>query len=124
MVGCQASCCSLEPRFLVEAGFFIYRVRSQSPVSPPNDIGIIRLFNPQTTIKYDLPEPTPVTLRVFDIAGRLVDVLVEGEDMPAGTHTATWTGRDSQGRAMPSGTYVYRLEADGFVETRRMTLIR
>jgi len=108
----------------VEAGFFIYRVRSQSPVSPPNDIGIIRLFNPQTTIKYDLPEPTPVTLRVFDIAGRLVDVVVEGEYMPGGTHTASWTCRDSQGRAMPSGTYFYRLEADGFVETRRMTLIR
>ena len=81
-------------------------------------------FNPQTTIKYELPEPTPVTLRIFDLAGRLVDVLVEGETMSAGSHTATWTGRDSNGRSLPSGTYFYRLEADGFVETRRMTLIR
>jgi len=55
--------------------------------------------------------------------GHLVDVLVEGEVMSAGTHTATWTGRDSHGRAMPSGTYFFRLEADGFVDTRRMTLI-
>jgi len=81
-------------------------------------------FNPQTTIKYELPEQIPVTLRVFDLAGRLVYVLVEGEETAAGSHTATWTGQDAQGRAAPSGTYFYRLEAGGFVETRRMTLIR
>jgi len=81
-------------------------------------------FNPQTTISYELPEPTLVTLRIFDVAGRLVDVLVEGEVKAAGTHMATWTGRDSHDRALPSGTYFYRLEADGVVETRRMTLIR
>ena len=61
---------------------------------------------------------------IFVVSDRSGDVLVEGETMPAGTHTATWTGRDSQGRAMPSGTYFYRLEAGGYVETRRMTLIR
>jgi len=81
-------------------------------------------FNPSTAISYELPIQSPVTLRIFDLAGRLVDVLVEGEVMAAGTHTATWTGRDSHDRTMPSGTYFYRLEADGFVETRRMTLIR
>jgi len=81
-------------------------------------------LNPRTTIRYELPERAPVTLRIFDLSGRLVDVLVEGEVLTAGTHTATWTGRDSQGRAMPSGTYFYRLEAGGYSETRRMTLIR
>jgi len=81
-------------------------------------------FNPQTTIRYDLSTRTIVTLSIFDLAGRLVDVLVEGETMSAGIHTATWNGRDSQGRATPSGTYFYRLEARGYVETRRMTLIR
>jgi len=80
-------------------------------------------FNPRTTIRYELPDPSPVTLRIFDLAGRLVDVLVEGK-MAAGTHTATWTGRDTHGHSLPSGTYFYRLEADGFVETRRMTLLR
>ncbi len=81
-------------------------------------------FNPQASIEYELPEQTTVILRIFDLAGRLVDVLVEGEEMAAGTHAATWTGRDAQGRTLPSGTYFYRLETDGFVETRRMTLIR
>ncbi|RLC96728.1 MAG: hypothetical protein DRI46_13625, partial [Chloroflexi bacterium] len=81
-------------------------------------------FNPQTTIHYELPKQTTVTLRIFDLAGRLVDVLVEGEVQPAGAHTATWNGRDLQGRAMPSGTYFYRLETGGYTETKRMTLIR
>lgn len=81
-------------------------------------------FNPRTTISYATAEPASVTLRVFDTAGRLVDVLVEAETMPAGTHTATWTGRDARGRAMPSGIYFCRLETGGQVETRRMALIR
>ncbi len=80
--------------------------------------------NPRTTIRYSLPEPASATLRIFDVAGRLVDALVEGEEMAAGTHTITWTGRDASGRAMPSGTYFYCLEAGADVETRRMTLIR
>jgi hypothetical protein len=81
-------------------------------------------FNPQTMINYDLFEYSTVSLRIFDTGGRLVDVLVEGENQAAGTHSATWTGRDLQGRAMPSGTYFYRLEADRYTETKRMTLIR
>jgi len=81
-------------------------------------------FNPATVIEYSLPERSSVTLCIFDLAGRLVNVLVEGEEMAAGTHSATWTGRDAHGHSMPSSTYFCRLEADGFVETRRMTLIR
>jgi len=81
-------------------------------------------FNPSTVIRYEVPGPAAVSLRIYDIAGHLVDVLVDGETVAAGTHSATWTGRDSQGRAMPSGTYFYRLEAGGYCETRRMTLVR
>ncbi len=81
-------------------------------------------FNPSTSINYELSEQSYITLRIFDLTGRLVDVLVEGETQSVGTHTATWTGRDSQGRAMPSGTDFYRLEAGGYTETKRMTLIR
>ena len=97
--------------FATRAPYFLYPNR-------PNP------FNPHTTIAYELLERHAVTVRIFDLAGRLVDVLVEVDTVPAGTYTATWTGRDSQGRAMPSGSYFYRLEVDGFAETRRMTLIR
>lgn len=93
------------------AGFVLY-------TNTPNP------FNPRTTITYRIPEETSVTLSIFDLAGRLVDVLVAGEVMSAGTHTADWKGRDVGGRAMSSGTYFYRLEAGEFTETRWMTLIR
>ncbi len=81
-------------------------------------------FNPQTMINYDLLEYSTVSLRIFDAGGRLVDVLVDRENQAAGTHSATWIGRDLQGRTMPSGTYFYRMEADRYTETKRMTLIR
>ena len=103
-------------------------VESEPENAVPSNYGLFQNtpnpFNSRATISYDLPNQSHVTLRIFDLAGRLVDVLVEGEVQPAGPHTATWTGRDLQGRAMPSGTYFYRLEAGGYVETKRMTLIR
>jgi len=81
-------------------------------------------FNPMTLIKFNLSADTFVSLRIFDVAGRLVDVLVEGEIMTAGRHTEIWAGRNSQGRAMPSGPYFYRLEAGGLTETKGMMLVR
>jgi hypothetical protein len=80
-------------------------------------------FNPRTTIRFDLPAAGPVSLSVYDLAGRLVKVLVEGE-IPAGSHEAVWDGRDSAGRGMASGGYFARLQAGGKVETVRMGLVR
>jgi len=81
-------------------------------------------FNPQTTIVYDLPARSVLWLSVYDLAGHLVKVLVEGEAQDAGSHSAVWRGRDHAGREMPSGTYFYRLEADEYMATRRMVLLR
>ncbi len=81
-------------------------------------------FNPRTTILFDLPLRSTVRLAVYDLVGRMVAVLFDEVDVSAGTHSATWTGTDSHGRAMPSGTYFYKLEASGLVDTRRMVLIR
>jgi len=80
-------------------------------------------FNPQTTIVYELAQAGPVDLRVFDVSGRLVAVLRQGEDA-AGRHAVTWSGTDGSGRGMPSGTYVYRLQADGRTRSRAMRLVR
>ena len=65
-------------------------------------------FNPQTTIEYALAADGPVRLEVFSVDGRRVAVLVDGPQA-AGSHSATWQGRDSAGRAVASGTYMYRL---------------
>lgn len=80
-------------------------------------------FNPRTTLRYDLPGAGPVRLAIYDVSGRLVRILVEGE-RSAGSHEAIWDGRDAGNRAAPSGSYLARLEAGGKVERVRLTLVR
>jgi len=75
-------------------------------------------FNPATEIRYDLPEAVHVQLVVYDVLGRQVRVLVD-QPMSAGTHAVTW---DASG--LPSGTYLYRLTAGAFTETKAMTLFK
>jgi len=62
-------------------------------------------------------------LTIYSVDGRLIVTLIN-ETVSADRHETTWTGMDSNGRAMPSGTYFYRLEAGGEVETRKMVMIR
>ena len=81
-------------------------------------------FNPRTTIAFELPEAQAVRLRVFDLAGSLVSVLIDGEIREAGRHAAVWNGRDDRGRPLASGTYLYRLEAANSSETRSMVLLK
>ena len=80
-------------------------------------------FNPSTLLEFEIDRRGPVTLRIYDAAGRLVTTLVD-EALPAGLHQATWDGRDATGRAMAAGVYLYRLETAGFSTTRRMTLVK
>ena len=75
-------------------------------------------FNPVTTIRYVLPKPGFVSLRVYDLLGREVAVLVNAH-RPAGAHTITW-----HAQGLSSGVYLYRLEAGDFVETRKLILQR
>jgi len=81
-------------------------------------------FNPVTTIAFDLPRPATVTLRVYDLSGRLVRSLVDGEVMEAGRREMAWRGRDDGGRSVAAGVYLYRLEANGYTETKRMVLVK
>jgi hypothetical protein len=81
-------------------------------------------FNPQTTIAYVVPAGgAAVRLDVLDAAGRLVRTLVDG-DRPAGRQQAVWDGRDARGRAVPAGVYLYRLQAPGGEQTRKMVLLK
>lgn len=80
-------------------------------------------FNPLTTLRFDLPSEGPARLMIYDVAGRLIRTLLDG-DMSSGRHEAVWDGRDTQGRGLASGTYLARLEFDGKTETVRMGLVR
>ena len=80
-------------------------------------------FNPVTTVRFSLDRAGPTELRVFDIGGRLVRTLVDGE-LPAGEHKVAWRGGDESGRPVASGVYLCRLEYDGVTRSRRMVLVR
>ena len=75
-------------------------------------------FNPETTIRYALPERARVRLMVYDVLGRKVAVLVDDDQLP-GSYTARFDAA-----SLPSGAYVYRLEAGSFSETRKMVLLK
>lgn len=81
-------------------------------------------FNPVTAIQYDVPARGGwVTLRIYDVSGRLLATLVDGEET-AGVKRVTWNGTDTRGRKVASGIYFYRLEAPGFMQTRKMVLVQ
>jgi hypothetical protein len=75
-------------------------------------------FNAVTKIDYGLPDPSHVTLIVYDITGRLVETLVD-EYQDAGLHSVTWNSGDE-----PSGTYLYRIAAGDYSETMKMTVVK
>jgi hypothetical protein len=80
-------------------------------------------FNPQTKIRFSLPERQPVKLVIYALDGRAVRTLVD-EIRGAGSHEIVWRGRDDAGRPVSSGTYVYRLMAGSRGETRKMSLMK
>lgn len=77
-------------------------------------------FNPSTTITYQLPKASSVSLKVYDTLGREVAVLVEARQQ-AGEYRVQFS---AGALALPSGVYLYRLQADGFSETKKMILMK
>ncbi|MBO6576014.1 MAG: T9SS type A sorting domain-containing protein [Rhodothermales bacterium] len=99
---------------------------SSTEVSPQNDVpegytlrqNYPNPFNPTTSITFDLPTQADVSLRVFDVLGREVAVLAQGT-RAAGSHTVTF-----EAAGMPSGLYLYRLDAGDQSLTRTMSLVK
>jgi len=80
-------------------------------------------FNPRTTIRFELPLPSPVRLSIFDARGRQVRTLVD-EVLPPGSYDEFWNGEDDARRAVASGVYFYELRAGTARELRKMLLLR
>jgi hypothetical protein len=80
-------------------------------------------FNPETTIRYFLPMEAKVSLTIFDVNGREMIRLFEGNQM-AGEYAFTWNGCDRQRLEVPSGVYLCQLRAGALVEVRKMALIK
>ncbi len=80
-------------------------------------------FNPTTTIPFTLGKGAFVRLVIYDVTGRLVRTLLE-EKRSAGDHRVLWDGRDDGSHMLPSGVYLARLEAEGFVASRKLLLLK
>ena len=80
-------------------------------------------FTGQVAISYSLPVAAQVNLRVFNLAGQVVQTLVDGREQP-GFKNVSWNGKDGSGRALSSGVYFYRLEAGAYSATRKAVFLR
>lgn len=76
-----------------------------------------------TSIEYALPRESDMSLRIYDVTGRVVRTLANGL-RPAGLSTASWDGRDESGAVLSSGIYYYRLSSADGTLTRRLTVLR
>ncbi|HEX9006601.1 MAG TPA: T9SS type A sorting domain-containing protein [Bacteroidota bacterium] len=80
-------------------------------------------FNPSTVIEFEIPRRAYVSLRVFDVTGREVALLVQ-QVMPAGVYRVPFSARSTGQRALASGIYFYRLQAGDQVQTRKLVLLK
>lgn len=100
---------------------------SEDPVEVPSSVILLanhpNPFQGTTTLRFELPEASPVRLVVYDIMGRRVRTLVD-DLRSAGSTSVAWDGRNESGRPMASGTYLARLEVGGRFETKTMVLAR
>lgn len=77
---------------------------------------------PRAVLRFYLPRREAVRLSVFDVAGRRIRTLIDGE-VAEGVHEVAWTGRDDTERVAPSGLYFYTLEGAGWRQVRKLTLV-
>ena len=83
-------------------------------------------FNPSTTINYNVDASGMVSLKVYDIMGRLVRTLVEGHRSSGNLagYNVVWDGKDSQGQQVSAGLYIYSLQTPGGNMTKKMVLLK
>ncbi|UCG51965.1 MAG: T9SS type A sorting domain-containing protein [Candidatus Latescibacterota bacterium] len=82
-------------------------------------------FNPVTTIDYSIHDRGHVSIRVYDVRGKLVRTLVDEIKTPrAGGYSVEWNGRNDLGQPVSSGVYFYRMTAPGFVKTKKTVLLK
>ena len=113
---------NLTPSFAPEVFEAVVRA-DQKPVTFALHQNIPNPFNPQTTIRYDVPEGSAVRLVIYNTVGQQVRTLV-AQRQEAGAHQVVWDCRDAVGRDVASGIYLIRMNAGSFSQVRKMLLVR
>ncbi len=101
-------------------------VSDEKDVSPDNyflDQNYPNPFNPTTTIRYQLPEASFVTLSIYNLLGEKVATLVSKEQAN-GFYEVNWNGRNDFGEKLSSGIYFYRIDAGDFRQTKKMLMLK
>jgi hypothetical protein len=108
----------------------VYQECSSQPVGFALSQNYPNPFNPVTRIQYEVGSNQQnadnlarTTLKVYNLLGHLVRVLVDEEQAP-GSYQVVWDGRDEDREEVSSGVYFYRFESDEYVETKKMILLR
>ncbi len=82
-------------------------------------------FNNGTVVRIEMGQAGPARLDVYDVRGRLVRCLIDGNlSLAAGPHDFPWDGRNERGRDVSSGVYFVRLSAGGVMKRGKLTLVR
>jgi hypothetical protein len=110
------------PQIYAQRVFDGFTSAPEPPAEAPREFALLQNypnpFNPVTVIAFDLARDGRTTLEVFDVLGRRVRTLVDGM-LPAGEHRVTLDAA-----SLPSGTYIYRLQAVEFTQSRKMLLLK
>ena len=80
-------------------------------------------FNPETEIRFQLPEASHVVIRIINTLGQEIRILAERQ-YETGYHNVRWDGKDNNGNLVSSGIYLYQLKAGAFSQIKKMSLIR
>ncbi len=81
-------------------------------------------FNPTTSIHYQLPKTSAVSLVIYNMLGQPIRTLISGQQQEANYYSVTWDGTNDLGQAVSSGMYIYRLQAGDFVATKKMMFLK
>jgi len=80
-------------------------------------------FNPETVIRYEIPEASDVYLIIYNVMGQQIRTLISAQQK-AGVHQVIWDAKDNFGRNVSTGIYFIRMESNAFQQTRKMLLLK
>ena len=80
-------------------------------------------FNPTTTLRFDIPEVSNMTLTIYNMLGQKVRFF-KMNNIDAGYHTLQWNARNDNGDPVSTGLYIYQMHSKEFVKTRKMIFLK
>lgn len=93
------------------------------PESGKLDVNYPNPFNPATMIRFELPQATQITIKIYNTLGQEIRTLANSQ-YQAGIHSLRWDGKDNNGNSVASGVYLYQLRAGDFSQIKKMSLLR